>query len=180
MLLDPEKHIARVTAREMAPRSLEQRQRDVFDSHRHRVFSVSYYMTGSELEAEGLLKNTFVQAFHRAEEPNRELIDASLLDQLRDQKILEEDAGTELPAPVAGAIPQDRNILRADLEEAIRYLPSTERLIFLLMDVEGYPVQRVAELLSLTPSAVLRSAVAARIRLRAELAAIRESDQRAA
>jgi RNA polymerase sigma-70 factor (ECF subfamily) len=180
MLLDPEKHFARVTAREMAPSTLEQRQRDVYDSHRHRVFSVSYYMTGSEIDAEDLLQGTFIRAFHRAEEPDREIVDASLLEQLRDQKVLEEDADPTLPVPASAALSSKRNILRAELEEAIRFLPSTERLIFLLMDVEGYPVQRVAELLRMTTTAVMRSAIAARIRLRGELAAIRENDQQAA
>lgn len=180
MLLDPDKHpFVNVTARQMAPCSLEQRQRDVYDSHRHRVFSVSYYMTGSEIEAEDLLEGTFIRAFHRAEEPDRDLIDAALLEQLREERILEDDVD---PRPVQStvALSPDRNVLRADLEEAIRYLPSTERLIFLLLDVEGYPVPRIAELLNLTPSQVLRSAVTARIRLRAELASMGEHNQRAA
>jgi len=180
MLFDPEKHFARVTAREMAPSTLEQRQRDVYDSHRHRVFSVSYYMTGSEIEAEDLLQGTFIQAFRRAEEPDREIVDASLLEQLRDRNVLEDDSDGTLPVAAPGALSPNRNILRAELEEAIRFLPSTERLIFLLMDVEGYPIQRVAELLGVPTTQVMRSAIAARIRLRAELAAMREGDQQAA
>lgn len=179
MLLDPEKHFAKVTARQMAPCTLEQRQRDVYDSHRHRVFSVSYYMTGSELQAEDLLQDTFVHAFRRAEEPDRELIDTSLLEQLRAQEVLR-DGEPEIPIPESGPLPANRNVLRTDLEEAIRYLPCTERLVFLLMDVEGYPTQRIAELMNMSTGEVLRAAFRARIRLRAELASVQEADQRAA
>ena len=56
MLFELDNHRSKVTAREMAPQSLEERQRDIYDSHRHRVFSISYYMTGSELEAEEILQ----------------------------------------------------------------------------------------------------------------------------
>ncbi|MGC2499284.1 MAG: hypothetical protein WA374_16165, partial [Acidobacteriaceae bacterium] len=63
MLFELDRHFSNVTAREMAPQSLEDRQRDIYDSHRHRVFSLSYYMTGSELEAEGILRDVFVRAF---------------------------------------------------------------------------------------------------------------------
>ena len=79
-----------------------------------------------------------------------------------------------------GYLPQQHNILRTELEEAIRYLPSNERLIFLLMDVEGYPAKRVAELLRMPHGDVLRGALTARLRLRAELAALRDGGEQAA
>jgi RNA polymerase sigma-70 factor (ECF subfamily) len=178
MLFELDKQLFKVTAREMAPQSLEERQRDIYDSHRHRVFSVSYYMTGSELEAEQILRDAFVRAFRAAPEPNQTLVDSALVDELRSQKVFDE--AETAPPPDAGYLPQRHNILRTELEEAIRYLPSTERLVFLLMDVEGYPAKRVAELLNLSPSIVLRTALTARLRLRAELATMRETDQEAA
>jgi hypothetical protein len=42
MLFEFDPQAAKMTAREMAPQCLEERQRDIYDSHRHRVFSVSY------------------------------------------------------------------------------------------------------------------------------------------
>lgn len=162
----------------MAPRSLAEKQRDIYDSHRHRIFSVSYYMTGSELEAEEILRGTFIRAFLQEDEPDSAIIDAALLEQLRDQRVLVEE--TPLPAPTTGYLPQRNNILRTELEDAIRFLPSTERVVFLLMDVEGYPASRVAELLHMTSAAVLRIALTARMRLRAELAAVRDCDEQAA
>lgn len=177
MLFELDKQFSKVTAREMAPQSLEERQRDIYDSHRHRVFSVSYYMTGSELDAEQILRDAFVRAFRSAPEPDHTVIDAALVDELKKEQVLGDDT---LPPPETGYLPPRGNILRTELEEAIRCLPSSERLIFLLMDVEGYPAKRVAELLHLSPVEVFRGAITARLRLRAELAAMRESDQEAA
>jgi len=178
MLFELDKHLSKITARAMAPQSLEERQRDIYDSHRHRVFSVSYYMTGSELDAERLLRDSFVRAFQAAPEPDHLGVDNALVEELRSQQVL--DPAETAPPPAMDYLPQRHNILRTELEEAIRCLPSSERLVFLLMDVEGYPAKRVAELLNLSPAVVLRSALTARLRLRAELAAMRESDQEAA
>jgi DNA-directed RNA polymerase specialized sigma24 family protein len=178
MLFEFDRQSAKIAAREMAPQSLAERQRDIYDSHRHRVFSVSYYMTGSELEAEEILRGTFVQAFRTEDEPDHAIVDSALVEQLRDQKVLIEEE--PLPAPTTGYLPQRNNILRTELEEAIRVLPSSERLVFLLMDVEGYPANRVADLLKMSTPAVLRTALTARMRLRAELASMREGNCQAA
>jgi len=178
MLFEIDRRPTNVTARAAAQQSLEQRQRDIYDSHRHRVFSVSYYMTGSELEAEELLRGAFIRAFLREDEPDPAVIDAALIEQLRDDRILLRE--TPLPAPSAGYLPRRGNILRTDLEEAIRYLPSSERIVFLLTDVEGYSAARVADLLQMSPAQVLRVALTARMRLRQQLAAQPESGQAAA
>lgn len=170
MLFDFDRLRARVSARAVAPRRLEEKQRDVYDSHRHRVFSVSFYMTGNELEAEEILRGTFIRAFLKAEEPDSELIDAALIEQIQEHLPLEDE---DLPFPHADRLPDGRNILRPDLEEAIRCLPPVERIIFLLMDVEGYSAGRIADLLQKTPAEVLRTAMVARLRLRAEIAARR-------
>lgn len=178
MLFELDKHLSKVTAREMAPQSLEERQRDIYESHRHRVFSVSYYMTGSELEAEQILRDSFVRAFRTVPEPDHAIVDTALVDELRSGGVLKESEPA--PPPDTGYLPQRNNILRTELEEAIRYLPANERLVFLLMDVEGYPASRVAELLGLAPRDVLRTALTARLRLRSELAAMSQNDQQAA
>ena len=178
MLFELERHFGKMEAREMAPQSLEERQRDIYESHRHRVFSVSYYMTGSELEAEEILRGSFIRAFLKEDEPDSTIIDTALLEQLRDQRVLVEER--PLPPPTTGFLPQRNNILRTELEEAIRCLPSGERVIFLLMDVEGYSARRVSDLLQMNISAVLRAALTARMRLRAELAAMGETGQEAA
>jgi RNA polymerase sigma-70 factor, ECF subfamily len=178
MLFDFDRYSSRTAARQMAPRRLEDKQRDVWESHRHRVFSVSYYMTGSEIEAEEVLRDTFVSAFRQCDEPDQAAVDAALIDHLTARLPLEECEA--LPIPVATSASGRRNILRADLELAIRCLPPAERLVFLLMDVEGYPVPRIAALLQLRGPDVMRTAVMARMRLRHELALLHEDGQQAA
>ncbi len=134
-------------------------------------------MTGNELEAEEILRGTFVRAFSQADEPDSEMVDAALIEQVREHLILEDE---DLPVPCADYLPGGHNILRTDLEEAIRCLPPVERLIFLLLDVEGYSARRVADLLHKSNAAVLRTSVVARMRLRAELAALRTDGEQAA
>lgn len=177
MIFDFDRLRARISARDVAPCTAEQRQRDVYDSHRHRVFSVSFYMTGNEVEAEEILRGTFIRAFRRAEEPDRALVDAALIEQIQEHVPLEDH---NLPFPITDCLPDRRNILRTDLEEAIRCLPPVERLIFLLLDVEGYSVSQVAELLHRSESAIRRASVVARMRLRAEIAALRADGEQAA
>ena len=178
MLFDLEKHFNGVAAKQMAPQRLEDRQRDVYESHRHRVFSVSFYMTGNEMEAEEILTDTFVRAFGAAPEPDHQIVDNALVEELRERLPVED--GEVLPLPANTFVSVGRNILRTDMEEAIRCLPAQERLIFLLTDVEGYPAKRVSELLQLNESEVFRTSIRARMRLRAELAAMREQSERAA
>lgn len=173
MIFDFDRLRARIAARSVAPRRLEDNQRDVYDSHRHRIFSVSFYMTGNEMAAEEILRDTFIRAFTQADEPDAELVDAALVEQLQEHVTLEDE---NIPVPSVGFLPGGQNILRTDLEEAIRCLPPVERLIFLLMDVEGYSAGRVADLLRKTPGEVLRGAMTARLRLRAEIAARRRGE----
>jgi RNA polymerase sigma-70 factor (ECF subfamily) len=78
----------------------------------------------------------------------------------------------EVPAAVASPS-QDlssRNVRRTDLEEAIQYLPATERLCFLMRDVEGYSVEAIAKVVELPEATVQRTLFSARIRLRGVLA----------
>jgi DNA-directed RNA polymerase specialized sigma24 family protein len=178
MLFDFDKYTSRSAATEMAPRRLEERQRDAWESHRHRIFSVSYYMTGSEMEAEELLRDTFISAFRQCEEPNQAVVDAALIGHLTARLPLDESES--LPIPISSCASGRSNILRADLELAIRCLPLAERLVFLLMDVEGYPAGQIGALLQMHDSDVMRTAVMARLRLRHELVLMREDNQQAA
>lgn len=164
--------------REATQQSLEQRQRDVYDSHRHRVFSLAYYMTGNEVEAEQILGDTFVRAFQQAEQPDATGVDHSLIEELGDRFPIQQEE------PVAVALSQpaltQQNVRRTDLEEAIQFLPANERLVFLLRDVEGYSAATIAQLLSLPEAQVQRTAFSARIRLRQVLASANKDEEAAA
>ena len=177
MLFEFDKLLSKPAARAMTAQSLAERQRDVYESHRHRVFSLACHMTGNEIEAESLLRDTFISAFRRNPVPDQPIVDAALIDQLRTRMDVDPVPGAPAPPP---SLPIRRNILRPDLEDAIRCLPGNERLVFLLADVEGYPAPRIAALLGMTDSAVLRAAMTARLRLRARLSAARADQEQAA
>lgn len=154
-----------------AEASVSQKRRDSYESHRHRVFALAFYMTGGEMEAEEILGNTFIRAFKQAEEPSGEQVDRSLITELQQHVEFEPVA----PAPPARAVPaeklEQRNVKRPDLEAALVHLPATERLVFLLRDVEGYAPDRVAAALEITPQAVNIALLRARLKLRQVLAA---------
>ena len=159
-----------IVASESQQLTAEQKQRDVFEAHRHRVFSVSYYMTANEVEAESILTSTFVEAFARTPEPDAAGVDEALLAELERRYTLAECAAA---TPDAGVALQRGQVRRTDLEEAVATLPPRERLIFLLKDVEGYPPAKVAGLLRCEELEVQRALVSARIRMRNELGRLR-------
>ncbi len=145
-------------------RTLEQRQRDVFETHRHRTFAVAFYMTGNEIEAEQVLTETFVRAFDTHEEPDAKGVDTAMVDELRQRLPIDEIA----PPVEAAASPglRGRNVKRTELEEALKELPPNERIVFLLRDVEGYSAEKVAELLETSRQQVERTLLFARLRMR--------------
>lgn len=150
-------------------RSADQMQRDIFETHRHRVFSLSYYMTSSEIEAENMLKATFIQAFGSSPTPDAQGVDAAFLQQLEQRLALHhEDPAT----PEKGTTLQRTNVRRTDLEESLGDLPPRERLVFLCHDVEGYKPSRIAALLGDEEAQVLRTLISARIRMRNALASL--------
>ncbi len=147
-------------------------QRDVFESQRHHVFSIAYYMTGDEREAEAVLSSTFIQAFKQEPKPSADTLDQVLMSELHRRLSLD-----SVPAMEAGSAGLGgRNIRRTDLEEALWQLPARERLCFLLRDVEGYMPDRIAGLLETTGAEVQRTVLSARLRIRSLLIEQRTAD----
>ncbi len=137
-------------------------QRDVFESHRHHIFSVAYYMTGDEREAETILGSTFVETFRHSPKPSIDQLDRSLMAELHGRLSLD-----PVPAMEPGTVSLgSRNVRRTDLEEALWQLPARERLCFLLKDVEGYNPARIAGLLETSDADVLQTILSARLRIR--------------
>jgi RNA polymerase sigma-70 factor (ECF subfamily) len=62
------------------------------------------------------------------------------------------------------------NTRRADLERAVVQLPSTERLVFLMHDVEGYEHPRIARTLGITEEESRYGLFQARLKIRELLA----------
>ena len=158
----------RIVQCQMSERSLEHRQRDVYETHKHRAYAVAYYMVGNEIEAEEVTQDTFVRAFRQAEEPDGRCVDCALVNELRERMPLDEQAAPAESVP--GQTLSGRNVKRTELEEALRELPPNERMIFLLRDVEGYDAERVATLLEIPRQQVERTLLSARIRMRTTLA----------
>lgn len=176
----------KIIASRQAKQSVEARQRDIYDSHRHRVFALAYYMTGNEFEAEQVLSSTFVRAFCAAPEPKGQDVDSALVVELRQKLCLDCDAAALASlSPSANNMDSSanldgRNVRRTDLEEAIQFLPHAERFLFLLHDVEGYTPAAIAQLLDMPEPQVLRTLFFARLRLRRVLAEAQLDESKAA
>ncbi len=146
--------------------------REIYEKSKHRVYSLAFWMTDNELEAEELCANVFGRAFSATNEPSLEMIDRALVNELRESRPI----GTlTLSCTEAKEVCQIRaNTKRVHLERAVVQLPATERLIFLLHDV----VQRdhtsisIGRLLGLSESESRHGLHQARLRMRELLAAM--------
>lgn len=150
-------------------RSADQVQRDIYETHRHRVFSLSYYMTANEVEAESMLEATFIQAFRTSPTPDSQGVDHAFLRELEARVRLTHEAEA---TPASGSNLHRGNVRRTDMEESLGELPPRERLVFLLHDVEGYKPNRIAALLDTDDAQVFKTLISARIRMRNALAAL--------
>lgn len=141
-----------------------QRGREIYEQNRHRVYSLAFWMTDNELAAEELMTQTFCRAFARKEDPTAEDIDRALVAELSTYY----DLGTLTLncAPCDRVLNVRRNTLRVELERAVVELPHTEKLMFLLHDVEGYEHLHIAHLLGTTEIEARHGVHQARLRLR--------------
>jgi RNA polymerase sigma-70 factor (ECF subfamily) len=155
-------------------RSADQMQRDIYETHRHRVFSLSYYMTANEVEAESMLEATFITAFTTSPTPDSQGVDSAFLCELEARIALTHEAAA---VPESGSTLQRGNVRRTDMEESLGELPPRERLVFLLHDVEGYKPDRIATLLGSDGAQILKTLISARIRMRNALAALHDRAQ---
>ena len=157
--------------------SEDHHRRDVFETHRHRIFALAVYMTGDERVAEELLAQSFIQAFCASPSPDAVVVDLAFLQELR--RIMPIGECSLKLSDVSMATASIRgNVLRTELESALLDLPATERLIYLMRDVEAYPADRIAGLLSLTEAEVKLALLASRLKLR-ELLSERTASQAA-
>ena len=119
----------------------------IYGEHCHRIYSLAFWMTDNELAAEQLSSNTFLRAFASSAEPKTEQIDQALLAEIRELTTI----GTLTLNSSVSAESKSvcGNVKRVHLERAVVELPSTEKLIFLLHDVEGYTHEKIAHLLGL-------------------------------
>jgi RNA polymerase sigma-70 factor (ECF subfamily) len=142
--------------------------RKIYELNRQRVYSLAFWMTDNELAAEELMIQSFHRAFARGGEPTADDIDSALIAELRQYMPL--GNLTLNCAPCDRVLSVRRNTLRVDLERAVVQLPGTEKMIFLMHDVEGYDHARIAYLLNVTEEDSCCAVHQARLRLRELLA----------
>ena len=144
----------------------------VYDDNRHRLYALAFWMTDNELAAQELLETVFRRAFARTAGPDAETLDRTLIAEIRELMPL----GTltlDLPACTEVAAVR-RNTLRVHLERAVVQLPATERMIFLMHDVENYDHARIARTVGVSEQESQYGLHQARLRMRELLASMNQ------
>lgn len=142
--------------------------RDVFEGHRHRIFSLAFYMTDNEIAAEEILTNVFCRTFAKTSKPDAETVDRNLVSELREMMPI--GCMTLECGPVEKVEHVRTNSRRVDLERAVVQLPPTERLVFLMHDVESYDHARIARTIGITEMESRQGLFQARLKIRELLA----------
>lgn len=124
------------------------RYNEIYRENCDRIYSLAFWMTDNELAAEELSTNTFLRAFAASDEPAVDQIDLAFLAEVRE--LMPVGVLTLSLSPSSPAKSVHGNIKRIHLELAVVQLPSTEKLIFLLHDVEGYQHERISRFLGIT------------------------------
>jgi RNA polymerase sigma-70 factor (ECF subfamily) len=136
----------------------------IYSENCHRIYSLAFWMTDNELTAEQLAANVFLRAFAFSANPKAEQIDQAFLAEVRESTPV---GALTLNCNASAEIKNIRgNVKRVHLERAVVQLPATEKLIFLLHDVEGYDHQRIAHLLGMEEKESQLGLHQARIRVR--------------
>jgi len=137
---------------------------DFYQQNCSRIYSLAFWVTGHELDAEQVTASTFARLFLGALEPTPDLLERALIAELREYQTL----GTltlecDNVADVHGV---RMHAKKADLEVALLQLPATERLIYLMHDGEAKSFSHIGRLLGLEPTEVQSGLHQARLRLR--------------
>lgn len=151
----------------LEPSKLE-RFSKVYERNRHRIYSLAFWMTDHELAAEELMTQVFCRAFASRTEPTADDVDRALISVLR--KYMDLGVLSLNCAPTDRVMSVRTNTLRVDLERAVVQLPNTEKLIFLMHDVERYDHTRIASLLGISVQSSMEGLHQARLRMRELLA----------
>jgi RNA polymerase sigma-70 factor (ECF subfamily) len=162
------------------------------DAYSPLIYRLALKMLGNEQDAEDILQNTFLQAFrHLGEFEGRSSLSTwlyriaanealMLLRRRRPETSLTESLPEEEPLEEPAqftdwcCLPEEELLsseARIHLDEAIRLLPETLRVVFLLRDIEGLSIQETSQALGLSETAVKTRLLRARLKLRDLLSA---------
>jgi RNA polymerase sigma-70 factor, ECF subfamily len=139
-------------------------------SDRHRIYSLAFWMTDNELAAEEIAAAVFEQAIHLGATSENDVLDRLFLAAI--DSLTPIGKLTLQCALATEELSIRRNTKRVHLERAVVQLPPTERLIFVMHDVDGYNRTKVAELLGIGIEDCALGLHQARLRLRELVAAM--------
>ena len=142
--------------------------RSIYEEHQSRIYNLAFYLTDNELTAEDLTARAFAKTFAVTSTPSAEVLDRALVSELRETMPIG-DLTLSVPASTETANAR-RNVKRAILERAVISVPATERMIFLMHDVEGYDVSRIARTLYISTDEVRTGLHQARLAVRRAVA----------
>jgi RNA polymerase sigma-70 factor, ECF subfamily len=149
------------------------------ERHRDRLWAVAVRTLGDREEAADALQDALVNAFRRAEGFRAEsrvttwlhrIVVNACLDRLRRSAVRasdplpDDDHDGRLAAP-AGRDPAEQASLRGDVQSALATLPVEQRAAVVLVDMLGYPVEEVAEVLGCAVGTVKSRCARGRARL---------------
>jgi len=143
--------------------------RSLFEGNKQRVFSIAYHYLKNAEDAEDVLQETFVKAYHslsryRPEKGinfggwlNRICVNASIdtlrKNKVRDAESLDAQESLYVPANPGHANPEksahDKEI-RETINRALNRLSSRQRMIFTLRHYQEFTTREIAESLNLT------------------------------
>lgn len=136
----------------------------IYQEHQTRIYNLAFYLTDNELTAEELTIRTFTNTFAVNSTPSAEVLDKALVSELRQLTPIGELTLEEAVVEKKGSV--RKNVKRAILERALMTVPETERMIFLLHDVEGYDDSRIARTMDISTDEVKRGLHQARLAIR--------------
>lgn len=151
--------------------------RELVDEHGDRLFGIAYRMLGSATDAEDAVQEAFTRfaAADAVDDPAAWLttvVTNISIDRLRSaQRRRETYVGPWLPEPLLtddrdpSSLAETADSLTLAFLTVLERLSPSERAVFLLHDVFGYPHQQIAEMLDRSHAAIRKLASRARTRL---------------
>lgn len=140
----------------------------VFEEHRHKIYSLAFWMTDNEMTAEEISTTVFARTFSRTRPYSdskrvAEDIDRNLVSVLREYMPI---GSLTLDVKASARESIKENTKRVHLERAVVQIPATERLVFLMHDVENYRHADIAQKLGITEDESKSALYQARILVR--------------
>lgn len=148
---------------------------EIVRRHRDRLWAVAIRTLGNPEDAADALQDALVNAFRRAGSFRAEAAVTTWLHRIVVNACIDRVRRTAARPSVAlvddvdvaspGLDPGTQTALRLDVEAALATLPDEQRVPLVLVDMEGYPVSEVAEMLGCPVGTVKSRCARARARL---------------